>query len=144
MKTMALVNGDLSLAGDRYAMISGIARVQQHLSLNLREPYGSDRFHERWGSVLNDTVGQVITPEIESSVRSEIIRVINNYISMQQDQLRSRSMKGLSAVVTAEEIITDITSISVSQEQDQLIAKVGIKTASAKTFSILTSPGRDS
>lgn len=144
MKTFALRDGDLVLSGDRYAMVEGVARVQQQIGLCLREPFGSDRFHDRWGSVLPTWIGRVIEPGVDLEVRSEVIRVIKNFIRAQDDAVRSRSVRGLRPVTTSEEMITDVTDIRVEQREDALLVKVTLRTGASKSFSIVTSPGRDS
>ncbi len=144
MKTFALRGGDLVLAGDRFAMVEGMARVQQQIGLCLREPYGSDRFHTGWGSVLPTWIGRVIDANVSAEVKAEILRVVKNFIRSQDDAVRSRAVAGLRPVVTAEEMVTDVSDIRVQQGQDSLIVKVTLRTGSAKTFSIVTSPGRTS
>lgn len=144
MKTFALRDGDLVLAGDRYAMVEGMARVQQQIGLCLREPYGGDRFHDRWGSVLPNWIGRVIESGLDLEVRSEVLRVIKNFIRSQEDAVRFRAVRGLRPVITAEEMVTDVTDIRIEQREDTLLVKVTLKTGSSKTFSIVTSPGRES
>jgi phage baseplate assembly protein W len=141
MKTFALRNGDLVLAGSKYGMVEGIARVQQQVGLAMREPLGSDRFHREWGSVLDDWIGSVINEDITFEVRSEVIRVVRDFIIRQNEQVKSRASIGRRAIITAEEMITDISSLRVEQDQDALIVKVTLRTASNQEFTILTSPG---
>jgi phage baseplate assembly protein W len=53
--------------------------------LALAEPYGDDRFHPQWGSVLPNYVGTPIGADTEMLVRSEVARVIQAYIGVQAE-----------------------------------------------------------
>lgn len=141
MRTLALRNGDLMLAGDRYAMVEGVARVQQSMALCLREPYGSDRFHPSWGSVMHDWIGRLIDPTLREEVRLEIIRVVKNFIISQNNIVRRYTNEGYAPPVTAEEMIADLTDVSVRQEQDQIMIRVTLKTMGLREFTIMTGPG---
>ena len=143
MKTFALRSGDLVLTGNSYGMVAGTARAQQQISLCLREPYGTDRFHRRWGSVLPSWVGRALVDSaIGIEVRAEIIRVVKNYIAAQDSAVTARSVRGLRPVVTPNEIIVDVSDIKVSQKQDSLIVKATLVTSGGQDFSIVTAPGR--
>lgn len=139
MKTFALKNGDLLLTGDQYAMVEGAARVQQHLGLALREPFGSDRFAPKWGSTLPHRIGTPIGKSTANDVRAEVVRVIKNHMIVQNDQLRSRAMQGLSATLTASEVITQLVSVTIRQQQDTFIVKVDLATAGKQQITLLTS-----
>lgn len=143
MKTFALKSGDLALAGSGYAMVTGAARIQQQLSLCLREPYGSDRFHPGWGSVLPEWIGRVIDGAgLQTEVRAELIRVVKNFIASQEASIAQRSVNGLRPVLAPGEILVDISSIQVVQSQDSIIVKATLRTAGGQEFGVMTSPGR--
>lgn len=141
MKTFALRNGDLVLSGSRYAMVDGIARAQQQIALGLREEYGSDRFHPEWGSILPSMIGSVIDSATPSEIRSEVTRVVRMFILRQNEAIKQRASSGRRAVVKPEEMIAEITSVRAETNQDMVLVKVVIRTASNQEFSILTSPG---
>lgn len=144
MKTFALQSGDLVLAGNAYRMVGGVARVQQQLALCLREPYGSDRFHTRWGSVLPEWIGRTIddSTRLGIEIRAEIIRVAKNFIAAQNSMIEDRALRGLRPVVSPSETIVDVTDIRVIQDQDSIIVKAVIRTQGGQEFSIVTAPGR--
>lgn len=143
MRTFALRSGDLVLAGNAYGMVAGTARVQQQLGLCLREPYGSDRFHPRWGSVLSDWIGRVIQGnELAIEIRAEVLRVIKNFIAAQNAVIDDRAVRGMRPVIGPNEVIVDVGSIRVIQQQDSLIVKVTLITQGGQEFSIVTAPGR--
>lgn len=143
MRTLQLRSGDLVLSGNSYGMVEGVARVQQQIGLGLREPYGGDRFHTGWGSVLPSWIGRVLDREsLDQDVRTEIIRVVKNFMAAQSDVIKGRAAGGLRPVLAPGEVIADISSIVITQAQDQLIVKVTLRTASGQEFAIMTSPGR--
>lgn len=139
MKTFQLQNGDLVLAGDRFAMVEGIARIQQQLGLGLREPYGSDRFHPGWGSMIPEWIGRAIQGNVQDEVKTEIVRVVRAHIMVQNSLLKKASSVGQKTPITMDEVIAEITEIRFRQDQDNLIVKVGLRTAGFQEFSILTS-----
>lgn len=141
MKTFALRRGDLVLSGSSYAMVDGAARVQQHLGLALREPFGSDRFAMRWGSILPDMIGSVISSSITDDIRAEVIRVIRNHLMVQAEQLRSKQAAGQKAVLTPSEVITNIDDLRIQQVEDRVLVKIALRTAGSQQISVLAAPG---
>lgn len=141
MKTMAVRNGDLVLAGSKFGMVEGIARVQQQLGLAMREAFGSDRFHRQWGSTLPSWIGQVLSQQVPFEIRSEVNRVVRDFILQQNEKIKERAALGLTAVVTSEEMIMEIRDIKVETRQDSVFVKVTLRTASNQEFSVLTTPG---
>ena len=139
MKTFQVKNGDLVLAGDRYAMVEGVARVQQQLGLGLREPFGSDRFHPGWGSMIPEWIGRTIQGNIQDEIRIEIVRVVRAHIMVQNSNLKRAAASSQKTSITMDEVISEIAEIKFRQEQDNLIVKVSLRTAGFKEFSILTS-----
>lgn len=142
MKTFALKQGDLVLTGDRFAMVDGAARVQQQLSLALAEPFGGDRFHPRWGSVLHNWIGTTIGQNTTEYIQAEVNRVIRNFIMAQNAALAQRSSLNRKPTLTLDEIISEVTEIRVEQNADAMIVKVGIRTSGQQEFAVLTAPSR--
>jgi hypothetical protein len=143
MKTFALKSGDLVVAGGGYGMITGVARVQQQVSLCLREAYGVDRFHPRWGSILPDWIGRTIdASNIQIELRAELVRVVKNFISAQESFISQRAINGQRPVIPPSEVLVDITDIKIVQNQDVIMVKATLRTAGGQEFAILTSPGR--
>lgn len=144
MKTLKLSDGDLALDGASYAMVSGAERVKQQLGLCLREPYGIDRFHPKWGSVLPDWIGRAIINKegLSAEIKAELVRVIRNFTTAQDAAIEQRAISGLRPVVTPNEVIVGVDGISVEQQGTQIIAKVSLRTAGGRTVTISTAPGR--
>jgi phage baseplate assembly protein W len=78
VKTLALVQGDLSPAPGGYLMYEGPQKIHQDLALALQEAYGGDKLHPRWGSILQNFIGLPMTDDVKNKVLSEINRVISN------------------------------------------------------------------
>lgn len=137
MKTFALNGRDLSLTGSGYTMVDGIDRVKQQLGLGLRESYGGDRFHPRWGSVLPEWIGTVINrPGMSLELRSEVIRVVKNFMAVQTAEIDSRAARGLSAVVRPSEVVLGVTDVKVTQLQDTVSVTVYLQTAGGQVISV--------
>lgn len=145
MKTLALQDGDLALNGNAYAMVEGIDRVKQQIGLCLRELYGTDRFHPRWGSVLPQWIGRaIVDSSLPIELKSELSRVVRNFVNSQNAAIERRAIRGYRPVTNPGEIITNINSIDTEQRQDVIIAKMSLQTAGGQTFTITTAPGRTS
>ena len=142
MRTHALRNGDLELIGDRFVMVEGAARVQQQLGLCMREPWGINRFHPGWGSVMPNWVGSVaISPLSDMDLRNEVLRVIKNHITSTNESINRRANAGQRPVITASEIIVNVSNIVIRQQQDRVFVRVALSTASAAEFSLIINPG---
>jgi hypothetical protein len=139
MKTFRLVKGDFVLQGNSLEMVSGAARVQQQLSLGIRETFGADRFHPGWGSMISEWIGRVSTASVQDDIRNEITRVVRAHIMVQNDRLRRASTSGQRGFISMDEVIAAITSITFSQKEDSLIVRVRLRTAGFQEFTILTS-----
>lgn len=142
MRTFALRNGDLVLTGDRYGMVEGAALLQQQLSLALTEPFGSDRFHPRWGSVLNQWIGGTISDETISFVQAEVLRVVKNYVVAQNAALTQRTSGMKRPNVSLNEIISEVTDVTVRPSGDSLVVRVGLRTAARQEFAVMATTQR--
>lgn len=101
-------SADLQVKGSALGIVYGVDKLKQDVSLWLRERYRSDRFHSNYGSVLDNYIGTVIDFRIQSAVRAEVLRVLQNYQSLQYRMLREQPER-----LSADEIMVDITSIDV-------------------------------
>lgn len=137
MKTLQLVNGDLQIGPGGYVMIEGSDKVIQDLGVMVREAMGVDRFHPRWGSILDDFIGLPIGPETHMRVRSEIYRVIQNYIVMQTRAIEMDMNAGRKPRYRPEEIVVDVADVKIQQFYDRLNVKVTIQTSDGETHTIL-------
>lgn len=142
MKTFALRDGDLVLSGDRYSMVEGAARLQQQLSLALTEPFGGDRFHPKWGSVLHSWIGSPTDASTPDIIQAEVMRVMRNHITAQNQMLTQRSSLNRKPTLSLDELISGINEVRVEQSGDSMLVKVSVRTVGQQEFSVLTAPSR--
>lgn len=137
MKTLALVNGDLALGDGGYQTLTGTARIRQDLALALAEPYGHDSYHPEWGSVLGSYVGEPLTGELELLVRSEVVRVLQQYVAAQAADIAADSLSGSRSRYSYGDVVDQVTSISTTVSFDTCQVKVVLQTRSGSSVTIL-------
>lgn len=136
MKTLALQNGDLSLAQGGYRLISGTDRIRQDLTLALLEEYGTDRFHPLWGSIIMRYIGNVVTPELEVLVAAEVNRVVQNYIAVQQAEVIRDSVVDVANRFTTSDVIRRLVDIKTSTQQDRIDVLLALETLAREVVQI--------
>lgn len=136
MKTFALVQGDLSPSGGGYLMYEGPAKINQDLTLAMKEEYGTDRFHPRWGSVLKKYVGLPLTAEIKSKTLTEINRVINNYITIQNSRIVADNNTSSASRYSTDDVVQSLTALSATQVYDSLLVSVTLQTVSRQQINL--------
>lgn len=141
MKQLQLRNGDFVPAPGGFAVVRGAAKIQQDLGAALREALGDDRFHPKFGTVLADAVGTVQGSEAQMLIRTEISRVIANYMAVQTEQINLDATAGVKSRYTPDEIVSSVGTIEVQQTYDQVNVRVSISTAQGSTVTILRSVG---
>ncbi len=85
--------GDLDITTGLLQRVWGIAKLTQDLSLWLREPYQTDRFHPLYGSILDQYIGSIVNKLAEHEIRAEAIRVLNAYQQIQFAAMRANPSK---------------------------------------------------
>ncbi len=136
MKTFALVQGDLVPAAGGYLMYEGRKKIHQDLSLALLEEYGTDEQHPGWGSVLQNYVGAPLTPELKQQIISEVTRVINNYITVQNARILADDTAGNRSSLTTDDVVNGVSNISVQQVFDSVVVTVTVQTLSRQDITI--------
>ena len=111
------------------------------MGIMVREPLGVDRFHPRWGTILEDFIGEPISQESEMRVRAEIQRLIQNYVVMQTRQIQADHDAGRRPRFRPSEIVTDVAGIDIQQRYDRLNVRVHLLTASGEEVTVLRSVG---
>ncbi len=124
MKTFLVRNGDFVLSGRSFDEVSGGTKVMQDITSALREPVGSDRFHLLWGSTLPLFVGEPASQGVAVLVKSEVERVISNYMLIQQTLLRQDQLANRRLRFSAGEVISQIESVSIEQDADRMTVRV--------------------
>jgi hypothetical protein len=136
MFTLQIQNGDLQIGANGFAAVNGPSKVYQDLSLATLEPYGCDRFHPRWGSLLGNYIGDAITLVDENLVMAEVARLVNNYMMVQQDNISTEVSNGLQSQYASNEVVGSIEAIDVTQQADRLMVSVMILTVSGQQVTL--------
>ncbi|MFE6000313.1 hypothetical protein ACFQ6C_26190 [Streptomyces sp. NPDC056454] len=137
MKTLALVGGDLALAEGGYRLLTGAPRIRQDLALALAEPYGHDSYHPEYGSVLSQYVGEPLTAELELLVRSEVVRVLQQYVAAQQASIAADALSGSRSRYSHQDVVKRIQSITTDVAYDVVRVTVSLTTESGAAIKIL-------
>lgn len=122
--SLAVANGDLVQQGSSLAIVYGVNKLKQDLSLWITERYGIDRFHPTLGSILPDFIGMLITEHSRTGAKTELLRVLQNYQSVQFKGLRERPQS-----YSYSELLYSINTIDVVISFDTIYARVGISNA---------------
>ena len=135
MQTLALVNGDLALdSSGQYMTYTGSARIRQDLGLALSEEYGSDRFHPKWGSVIKQYLGHVITPELQHLVRAEVNRILQNYIILGHAEILRDSQMDIQGRFDTSDVVRSVQSLETSTRQDRILVSVQLETQARESL----------
>ncbi|WP_267716772.1 hypothetical protein [Streptomyces sp. CoH17] len=126
-RSLQIVNGDLVPTGSRLGVVSGFDKLQQDLDIWVRARYGDDSHHPSFGSVLDNYIGGTISESSELAVRSEIMRVLSNYQTLQFQRLQETPEKFSGA-----ELLDEIVSVTTSIRLDAILADVIYRTASGR------------
>lgn len=136
MQGLAVVDGDLVLSGSNFLLIDGPAKIKQDLSFAINEAYGSDIFHPYWGSILDQFIGQPMTAAVEKQVSDEVQRILNNYISVQTDQVNSAITSGSLSTYDTSDVVQTVQDISVQVQMDRIIIAVTLATLSGDSVTL--------
>jgi phage baseplate assembly protein W len=117
-------------------MYEGAAKIHQDLALALKESYGADVIHPRWGSILQQFVGTPLTEDLKGKVLTEINRVIGNYITVQNARIVQDSNTGTISNLTTDDVVQSISNITAQQIYDSLVVSVALTTLSRQTVNI--------
>lgn len=137
MQTLGLVHGDLVIGSDGgYLLYTGADRIRQDLTLALTEEYGTDRFHTGYGSIVQDYLGSVITPELQQLVRAEVNRVLQNYLILQQNEVLRGSLYDVAGTYDTSDVVRSVDAITVSAIMDSIYIAVTLSTLARQTITI--------
>jgi phage baseplate assembly protein W len=139
MQTLQVLDGDLVLSNGAFATITAAAKVAQDIEIAVLTPYGSDRFHARYGSVFESYVGQPSSPQTSALISAELTRVINNYMAVQLGQVKSAVAAGGQSPFGQNELVSSIGPITVQQQLDAFQVTASVSTASGQLVNVSTS-----
>ena len=126
MRGFLVQDGDLVLGQLGYAEISGATKVGQDLSFAIQEPYGCDRFHAGWGSLLSSMIGTAQTGSSLQQVQNEINRVVGNYINVQTSIIQATALANQVPTYTNDDVVSSIENIAVSQNTTTIAATLNV------------------
>lgn len=125
--SLAIQDGDIKIQGSSIAIVHGVDKLKQDVSIWLRERYRSDRFHSDYGSVLDNWIGQVMETNTESMVQTEVLRVLQNYQTRQYRLLQEQPER-----LSMDEILVSIQDIQTKIRYDAVIVNIRFVTGSKK------------
>lgn len=129
--SFAVENGDIALKGSQVNIVYGVKKLEQDISIWLKERYRSDRFHSTYGSVLDHFIGGVIDRDTEAMVQGEIMRVLRNYQSLQY-----RRLKESPQLMSSDEVLVDVQSIKVEIDYDSVLVYIAFLTGNRTQGSV--------
>ena len=140
MYSLKLTDGDLAIRGDGNSVqLTGARRLEQEISCWLLEPVGSDTLYSKFGSTLWDKVGSPMLDEYIAEVRSEVVRVVNNYIEYQKNQVNADLLKGEAVFLSNwgdDDIIKRFDGVSVNVVADTLEVTVQLTTVAGSKVTV--------
>lgn len=133
--SLRLTNGDLNLDSGSYAVVTGPEKLVQDLRCWVLEPQGTDVMHPTYGSIMEDVLGNLFTPEQIMNIEAEIRRIVMAYSAQQQDR-RSRDMVvyGGKNTMAPGEICTGISKIIILPDGDTAAVWVYLTTANGDSI----------
>jgi len=136
MQTLALVQGDLVPAPGGYRMYSGAQKISQDLSLALREEYGGDQYHPKWGSILPTMIGGPLDTQAKTDIMAEVSRVLANYIAVQNARIVQDNARGVLSSLTTDDVVQSVGSTRVTPIYDSVAVNVVLNTLSRQSVNI--------
>lgn len=136
MQSLALSGGDLVVGPGGLQLVTGAAKIRQDVALGLGESYGTDPFEPLWGSVLNEYVGLPVTGDTPALVQAEVNRVLQQYISNQQAQLKAASTRNQTTALTTADIIRTVNSVDVTVLFDTIMVVIRLTTMAGQSMTV--------
>lgn len=126
-----IANGDLVAIGDRLDLVFGVDKLKQDIDLWLRERYGGDRFHPSMGSVLQEFIGDIVSPSTRADVHAEVLRVLQNYQAVQLRRLKENPQ-----LLSTSELLVSIDDIIVAISYDTVNVAIKLRNGSDQSTTI--------
>lgn len=140
MEQLGLVHGDLMIGTDgSYLMVTGADRIRQDLTIALNDVFGTDRFHPSWGSIITSYLGTVNDPQVQTLVKAEVNRVLQNYLSITQSGVVQQSMVDLRSPqgsYSTDDVVRSVESIRVSATMDTIYITATLKTLAGRSITL--------
>lgn len=138
MITLEVENGDLVLANGSFSTVTGPDKVSQDIEIAVLTPYGSDRFHPRYGSIFSSYIGSPSNPSTATFIQAEMLRVIKNYMAVQLSKVKAAAQAGLASPFSQGELVASAGAINVQQQLDQFQVTASVNTTSGAQVNVST------
>ncbi len=138
MEALQVEDGDLVLGKGVFATVTGPAKVSQDIEFAVLTPYGSDRFHPRYGSVFSSYIGNPEPGITQALIQGELTRVISNYQRVQLWKVQQAANSGLSSPYGQNELVASIGPTSVVQQLDSYQVTASVNTTSGEAVNVST------
>jgi phage baseplate assembly protein W len=138
MKTLRLKGGDLVPGPGGVETITGVDRLVQDLRCALSEPVGNDRFHPGWGSRIDEFIGMPLDEATAFAVEQEILRVIGNYMAVQEEKVRMAQATGTETRYSSSEVLARVRRVTVRPQRDRLHCIVEIENLAGQFIALDT------
>jgi hypothetical protein len=133
--SLELKNGDLALSGTSFGTVIDAAKLQQDLTCTILTPLGFMQLHPDFGSILEENL---INPEVQiigskqwkraaALVRSELLRICQNYQQQQIARNETDSIKFGKTTLTPGEILIRVVNLEFVQSEDHLLCKLTLE-----------------
>lgn len=133
--SLQLTNGDLALSGTSLGTVIDAAKLQQDLTCALLTPLGFEELYPEFGSILEENL---INPEVTilgstdfnhaaALVRSELIRICQNYQAQQIARNEDDAIKFGKPTLTPGETLLKILGINFVQAEDHLLCALQLE-----------------
>lgn len=137
MKTIRVEGGDLSVSvGQVLNYVHGQDKLLQDLELWLKEPLGQGYTTPNFGSLLEDQIGQLLTPETQTIIVNEIERVLGLYQNWQIEMLKKAKALNTLSYWTPGEILDRVSSITSTVLGDTLRVNISVVTLENRTVGL--------
>lgn len=129
MKALALVNGDLVVGQSGHVTISGASKIRQDLTCALGEHWGTDRFHsDLWGTIVMDFIGLPLSSDQVFRVRSEVARVLQQYVSIQEAEIYQDMVAGRRSRFATADVVREVSSVNVTVQPSKILINLSLVT----------------
>jgi len=133
--SLELKNGDLGLSGTSFGTVVNAAKLQQDLVCAILTPLGFEENHPEFGSILEE---DLINPETTvigtkdfnhaaAVVRSELLRICQNYQAQQIARNENDAIKFGKATLTPGEILLRAVGVNFAAAEDHLMCNLALE-----------------
>lgn len=123
--SLKIEDGDVAMVGSTLGIAYGVNKLKQDIALWLVERYRVDRFHLSYGSVLDSFIGGVIDDGTAHMVETEVVRVLQNYQSLQYRLLKEHPER-----LSADEVLVAVLSVEAKVNYDTVNVTIRFSTGS--------------